>query len=576
MRQLEYQLDVSLSFKYPEEVLERIARDKAEERHLYDLKLDFCHLSLLRGLDELLCLETLRNIEKYWYQIETAKKVIRDFKGRVILADEVGLGKTIEAGIVIKEYLMRGMIQKVLILTPPSLVSQWREEMLTKFNLEFVSTDQADIKDNSLWEREKFIISSINVAKSPSHFNDVIKNEYDLVVVDEVHHLKSRNSLNWKLVNALKKRFILLISATPVQNNLVELFNLITLLKPGVLKTESKFKREYVKRGDPRTPANKDRLRELMREVMIRNTRSLVDVKLPKRFASTILVTPSELEQEIYQRVSHLVRGGWGDSRRLTKVVLSNLLREAGSSPYALERSLLKLDGSLHPSTSSELLGLIHKLNATEKGLRLLELVTKGKGKKIIFTRYLRTMEYVAHLLTRAGLGFVEFKGDMSSAQKDEAIDSFRNEVDTLLSMESGGEGRNIQFCNTMINYDLPWNPMRIEQRIGRIHRIGQTRDVFVFNLCLKGSIEEYILEVLDKKINMFELVIGEVDAILGNLAGEASFEDIVMDIWVKSQDEEELRQGFDKLGEEMLRAKGGYEETREWDDILFSDDFGI
>jgi len=257
-------------------------------------------------------------------------------------------------------------------------------------------------------------------------------------------------------------------------------------------------------------------------------------------------------------------------------VVLSNLLREAGSSPYALERSLLKLDGSLHPSTSSELLGLIHKLNATEKGLRLLELVTKGKGKKIIFTRYLRTMEYVAHLLTRAGLGFVEFKGDMSSAQKDEAIDSFRNEVDTLLSMESGGEGRNIQFCNTMINYDLPWNPMRIEQRIGRIHRIGQTRDVFVFNLCLKGSIEEYILEVLDKKINMFELVIGEVDAILGNLAGEASFEDIVMDIWVKSQDEEELRQGFDKLGEEMLRAKGGYEETREWDDILFSDDFGI
>jgi SNF2 family DNA or RNA helicase len=301
-----------------------------------------------------------------------------------------------------------------------------------------------------------------------------------------------------------------------------------------------------------------------------------VDIKLPKRFASTILVTPSELEQEIYQRVSHLVREGWGDSRRLTKVVLSNLLREAGSSPYALESSLLKLDGSLPPSTSSELLGLIHKLNATEKGLHLLELVTKGKGKKIIFTHYLRTMEYLAHLLTRAGLGFVEFKGNMSSTQKDEAIDSFRNEVDILLSMESGGEGRNIQFCNTMINYDLPWNPMRIEQRIGRIHRIGQTRDVFVFNFCLKGSIEEYILDVLDKKINMFELVIGEMDTILGNLAEEAGFEDIVMDIWVKSQDEEELRQRFDKLGEEMLGAKGAYEQTKKWDDILFSDDFGV
>jgi SNF2 family DNA or RNA helicase len=117
---------------------------------------------------------------------------------------------------------------------------------------------------------------------------------------------------------------------------------------------------------------------------------------------------------------------------------------------------------------------------------------------------------------------------------------------------------------------------MRIEQRIGRIHRIGQTRDVFIFNFCLRGSIEEYILEVLDKKINMFELVIGEMDTILGNLPREAHFEDIVMDIWVKSQSEEDIREGFDQLGEEMLRAKEGYEETKQWDEVLFSDDLGV
>lgn len=576
-RHPEYHLDISFSFKPPEAVLARIARDEAEEKRFYDLRLDVSHLSLLRSLEELLCLETLKGVEKFWYQIEVVKRVIRDFRGRAIFADEVGLGKTIEAGMAIKEYLMRGMIKRVLILAPPSLVSQWQEEMLSKFDLDFVTTDQADPrKDESFWERERFIIASISLAKSRHHFARVIRNEYDLVVVDEVHHLKSRSTLNWKLVNALKSRFLFLLSATPVQNNLVELFNLITLLKPGLLRTESKFKREYVKRGDPRTPVNRDKLKELMREVMIRNTRSLVDVKLPKRFASTIIVPPSEIEQEIYQKLSRLVRERYKDGAGLSKVVSNNLLREAGSSPYALENSMAKLDGSLPSSSVKEILGLIHNLNGTEKGIRLLELINKAKGKKLIFVHYLKSLEYLADLLAQAGLDFVEFRGGMTAAQKDQAIDSFRNKVDILLSMESGGEGRNIQFCNTLINYDLPWNPMRIEQRIGRIHRIGQTRDVFIFNFCLRGSIEEYILEVLDKKINMFELVIGEMDTILGNLPREAHFEDIVMDIWVKSQGEEDLREAFDQLGEEMLRAKEGYEETKQWDEVLFSDDLGV
>ncbi|MBT9160890.1 MAG: RNA polymerase-associated protein RapA [Dehalococcoidia bacterium] len=558
-------------------MLARIGRDEAEERSLYDLRLDVSHLSLLRGLEELLCLETLKGVEKFWYQVEVVKRVIRDFRGRVILADEVGLGKTIEAGMAIKEYLMRGMIRKVLILAPPSLVSQWQEEMLSKFDLDFVTTDQMDPrKDESFWERERFIIASINLAKSRRHFDRVTRYEYDLIVVDEVHHLKSRTTLNWKLVNALKSRFLLLLSATPVQNNLVELFNLITLLKPGLLQTEFKFKREYVKRGDPRTPTNRDKLKELMREVMIRNTRSLVDVKLPKRFASTIIVPPSEIEQEIYQKLSRLVRERYQEGEGLSKMVSNNLLREAGSSPYALEGSLAKLDGSLPSSSVKEILGLIHNLNGTEKGIRLLELINKGKGKKLIFAHYLKSLEYLADLLARAGLDFVEFRGGMTAGQKNQAIDSFRDKVDILLSMESGGEGRNIQFCNTMINYDLPWNPMRIEQRIGRIHRIGQTRDVFIFNLCLRGSIEEYILQVLDKKINMFELVIGEMDTILGNLPREAAFEDIVMDIWVKSQSEEELREGFDQLGEEMLQAKQAYEEIRKWDEVLFGDDLEV
>ena len=552
--------------------------EKAEsEPQLYDLKLQFCSLSLLRGLEELLCLDSLNNVDKYWYQVETAKRAIRDCAGRVILADEVGLGKTIEAGMIIKEYLMRGMVSNVLILTPPSLVSQWQEEMSAKFGLNFVTTDRVDpVKDKSFWSRERLIIASINVAKAAASFDRVIATHYDLVVVDEVHHLKNRSTLNWKLVNNIKSRFILLLSATPVQNNLVELYNLITLLKPGLLRTESQFKREYVKRGDPRTPLNRDKLRALMREVMIRNTRSVVDLKLPRRFASTVVVPPSDIEREIYHRTSLMVRNCYANSKGAHRMMLNTLLREAGSSPYALKKSLRKLDGLLPSASVAVLLNLADRLDMTEKERYLLELLGKGKGKKIIFVSYLETLSHLANLLAQSGFTFTEFRGNMTGMEKGRVLESFRGGSDILLSTESGGEGVNVQFCNTMINYDLPWNPMRIEQRIGRIHRIGQTRDVFVFNLCIDGSIEHRILDVLDKKINMFELVIGEMDAILGNLCGEENFEELVMGIWLRSQSETEAKEAFERLGEDMLKAKQVHEETKKWDEILFGNDLEV
>jgi len=123
-----------------------------------------------------------------------------------------------------------------------------------------------------------------------------------------------------------------------------------------------------------------------------------------------------------------------------------------------------------------------------------------------------------------------------------------------------------------MINYDLPWNPMKIEQRIGRIHRIGQTREVRIFNLCAAGSIEDYILDILDKKINMFELVIGEIDMILGRIQGEQEFSEMVFDIWTESETDADRRSRFDRLGTQLKRLKTGYVKTRELDDTLFRD----
>lgn len=564
-----YTIPVKIS-PFNEEMFRPFVEGKRSSLNECQMLIDYTHMAAQSGFDELLCLNAITDVEKYWYQIETVKKVLKYFHGRVLLCDEVGLGKTIEAGMLMKEYLMRGMIKNVLILTPAPLVSQWKEEMLSKFKIEFLTTEDAEFQadSNSFW-KNRFIIVSLNTAKSNKNMPAVIEQFYDLVIVDEAHHLRNKKTLSWKLVNQIKKKFIFLLTATPVQNNLIELFNLITLLKPGQFKTEKLFKQEYVKRGSQHVPANKEKLRELLRDVMIRNTRSAIDLKLPKRFATAVRVEPTEIEREIYNMLSDYLR-----RHDFKKPMINLLLKEAGSSPFALKNSLLKIDkrGGLE--------GVINCLEDNKdisKGKALLDIIIKNPyEKKIIFTQYIKTMEYITSLLMRENIPYVTFSGNMGVREKDLSIARFKDDVPILVSTESGGEGRNIQFCNTIINFDLPWNPMRIEQRIGRLHRIGQTRDVFIFNISVKDTIEDYIIDVLDSKINMFEMVIGEIEPILGHLGEDKDFEDIILEIWLKSKDEDTLKQGFEVLGNEMVNAKGEYLKSKALDNEIFGEDYEI
>ncbi|MCD6569841.1 MAG: DEAD/DEAH box helicase family protein, partial [Deltaproteobacteria bacterium] len=311
----------------------------------YNLLLQYKRINLIKEFDELLCLEQLQDVDKYWYQIETVSNVLKRFRGRVLLADEVGLGKTIEAGMLLKEYVIRGIVKKILILTPSTLVSQWKEELQNKFNLEFLTTDDASYRENSrnFWHEQNRVIASINTAKSQKNFETITSIDYDLVIVDEAHYLRNRRTLNYKLVNSIKKKFIFLLSATPVQNNLLELYNLITLLRPGTLSTEKEFKKEYVKSGNLRVPNNPEKLRMLLRDVMIRNTRSLVDVRLPKRFATTFYVEQSPTEKEIYQEVSSFIRNFYSEKRGQEHFTINNLQMAAGSSPFALGESIRNL-----------------------------------------------------------------------------------------------------------------------------------------------------------------------------------------------------------------------------------------
>ncbi len=549
---------------------------------MYELALTSHEIRFTESFETLICLSGLKSVKSFWYQEETAKKVLKQFRGRALLSDEVGLGKTIEALIVLTEYIKRNMVKTCLILTPTPLVSQWKEEMKSKFDMDVPSTDDPGYKSGSekFWENP-FVIASINYAKSKKNFDHITAKKYDMIIVDEAHHLKNRTTLNWKLVNSLKKRFILLLTATPVENNLMELYNLITLLKPGQLETATSFREKFMKKGDPTDPKNQVLLKDLLAQVMIRNTRAVADINIPPRFAQTIRIEPTKAEQAFYERLEALIASLTEKNQAKSRILVINLLAQAGSSPKAVESTLNKMLEKQtylveHEKEIRAVKNLCRTTLDTPKNLALLKLVRSENEKIIVFVKFKGTVEHLAEFLEWNNISFSLFHGGMTNRQKNEAIDSFKNKTQVLITTEIGGEGRNLQFCSRMVNYDLPWNPMKIEQRIGRIHRIGQEKEVQIFNFCATGSIEDYILDILDRKINMFEMVIGEIDMILGRIRGEKEFSDMVYDIWVNSKTRQERKKAFTNLGTKMKRAKTGYNKSRVLDDKLFGDSYEL
>jgi len=257
------------------------------------------------------------------------------------------------------------------------------------------------------------------------------------------------------------------------------------------------------------------------------------------------------------------------------------LMAQAGSSPKAVEGSLIKMlekENYLlsHEQELRAVKNMCRITLDTPKNMALLKLIQASREKIIVFVKYKGTIDHLAEFLEWNGILFSLFHGAMTNQEKDAAIQTFKENKQVLVTTEIGGEGRNIQFCSQMVNYDLPWNPMKIEQRIGRIHRIGQEKEVHIYNFCATGSIEDYILDILDRKINMFEMVIGEIDMILGRVTGEKEFSDIVCDLWLNSTPGQERQKSFSKLGTRMKRAKTGYEKTRELDGKLFGDSYEL
>ncbi len=537
-------------------------------------------LAAAGSFSELLSPASLTGVERHAYQVETVRRVLRVLRGRALLADEVGLGKTVEAIMVLREYQLRGMARRVLILVPPPLVPQWAEELATKAGIVVRHTDEAQLRLDAaeFWRGDGVVVASLALARGARHAPLVQAAPWDLVIVDEAHRVKNRATLSWKLVDGLTSRFLLLLTATPIENDLEELYQLVTLLRPGQFPSPAAFRKQFVEPKDPTSPKNRERLRALLAEVMIRNTRAQSGLKLPPRYVTTIAVEPEPGERALYDRVVALLRAHAADSG--ARRAASLLLLEAGSSPQAAASTARRMrDGEKHSSTFRDgLAGVISeadRVSATRKATALLELLRAHREPALVFSRYHRTLDFLDELCTREGIPHAIFHGGLDAARRREVVDSFREgAARVLLTSDAGAEGHNLQFCRLLVNFDLPWNPMVIEQRIGRLHRFGQTGEVRVYNLCARGTVEERVLDVLDRRVHLFELVVGEMDMVLGNLADERDLEERILALYAESRAESEIESGFDRIAEELLRARGVYEKARALDDALFGKDF--
>jgi SNF2 family DNA or RNA helicase len=558
-------------------LVSRWAEGKVDAPDLFTAGYRAERLSAWAAADRLLSLDSLRGVERFPHQMRAALRVLRDLGGRALLADEVGLGKTIEAGIILKEYLLRGQIRTALVLTPASLCEQWAEELKEKFELEFVVSRGAE----GAWGSHPLVIASLETARHARHRSRVRRVGFDLAIVDEAHRLRNHLTLGWKFINELGARYLLLLTATPVQNDLRELYNLVTLLRPGAVGTFAQFRAEFMTAGDRLKPRNTDKLRQLLASVMIRAQRAHTNLKFPKRNVQTITLDLSEEEAQLYADVSDFVirtiEAGDQDVARRWYFTLVVLQKELGSSIAAARKTLAHLASKAQTGLETRALKALaeraQKLEDHTKVRALVKLLKSLDDKAIVFTQFRASQEEIAKALTAEGISNQVFHGEQTWQEKEEALDRFRGPIQFLVSTETGGEGRNLQFAHIVVNYDLPWNPMRVEQRIGRVHRLGQTSDVSIFNLVARDTIESYVLEILEKKIRLFELVVGEVEEILGHWEPEGSFEDEVFKIWIESKDEEQRSKKYADFAARLAAARKRYQEEQELQKALLPEE---
>jgi SNF2 family DNA or RNA helicase len=580
-------------------LIKKLFKQKPATKELGRLAFETIKASLISDIEQLFIASySGKNYIRYPHQVYAASRVLQVMQGRGILADEVGMGKTIEAGLILKELRdYRKLVQKVLIIVPASLCSQWQYQMFDIFDFKFVnaSWQKSEHKDE-VWDflNEKYkdnaftnydlVITSYE--KAIREEEKIKQTKWDMIICDEAHKLRNRKYV-YQLIKELNPRYILLLTATPIHNKLEDFYNLADLVRPGFFGTFSNFKNKFYTDSSGRKLKNREEFEIMKNQVMVRQRASEINLPIPERIVKSLTANASKKEIEFHQAVERYI----AERARIIKEYalseqqrwaeqfeLMHLGMRANSSPLAikitLERKLEKSKGLgvEVEKKLKELLQLTREIKHPSKTEELKNILEYHlpQDKVLIYTIYEDTQRYLSEVLNEMGIKFLPFGGYMKSKERANNIRMFNEDpnVQVLLSTDAGSEGLNLQqACHTLINFDLPWNPMRMEQRIGRLHRIGQTHKVLVYNLAVKGSIDDKIVMRLYEKIGLTKRAIGEIEPILTDLEERIDIEKEILqivsearvpeDLEVKNRLlEERISQEAEKIKEEQVFNK--------------------
>lgn len=544
------------------------AEQQAFAARWYALALRVQRLRVAASFDRLLAPAVLYDrVRPHAYQLRVVEQVLREKAPAAILADDVGLGKTIEAGLIYKELALRGIVRTALVLAPKALLSQWQQELREHFDEDFVLTDEKRFRG---FEVEPRVICSL--PQFVRSFARVNSHSWDCLIVDEAHLLANPASRRRQCASELRSTWRLLLTATPVANRLTDLYSLIDLAVPGRMGTQREFEDEFV--ADPGTcrivrPERAGALRSLAREHMCRTRRSDTDIAFAGRTVDTRSIQATPAEDALISDVTDYLRALYrraptGASKINRGAVIREIMalqQSLSSSPQAIERSL-RARAAKHPDERGELLALADRCAAvvSAKEALLLDVLTElGEEPALIFTLRLETAARLREMIGSRGRSAECYIGALNRTERESLVSHFNNgELQTLIATDAGAEGLNLhERCHIVINYDLHWNPMRIEQRIGRVHRLGQTRDVRVLNFVLRETIDDYVVRLLYQKINLFTMTVGALETVLTEVQeGEFDLEERILELLLRSDDRDTLRKEVDGLGNELVSAR--------------------
>lgn len=584
------------------------------------------------------------------HQVDAALFAMQSpLRSGALLADEVGLGKTIEAGLVLAQLWVERK-RHILLIVPAALRTQWRAELSGKFYIDSIIMESINFnklkkagKKNPFESEKQVIICSYNFASRNAEL--LHKIPWDLVIMDEAHRLrnvyKKSNVTGRRLRTALQGKKKLLLTATPLQNNLMELYGLVSIIDEHVFGDAATFREMYVTAANTeiRNRSLKRRLETLCKRTLRKQVTEYV--RYTGRHAILQEYSPTEEEEELYNNISDYLQTDKlyalpAGQRTLITMVLRKLL---ASSSFAIAGTLNSLiarlenllqggeaaldledydtynelwdeesdviDGTAdcQEDTRHKREGILQELEQLKqfaalasgikvnaKGDNLISALAQGferieelggQRKAVIFTESRRTQQYLFNLLSNHGyVGKIVFlngvndddiskqiytgwkerhqndgtiSGSRQADMKAAVVEEFRDRASILIGTEAASEGINLQFCSLVVNYDLPWNPQRIEQRIGRCHRYGQKNDVVVINFVnRKNAADQRVYELLDQKFRLFEGVFGSSDDVLGSIESGVDFEKRIAGIYQNCKTAEAIQSEFDRLQEEL------------------------